>query len=207
MTTDEAELEQEELGSGEILEGYGCSCGFTTDGKGKFLNHIGHGQRVDGKDAHQTQGKINLLTGEVILPPYRERTANQLYRTRTGKERETPLAEVPEEGGLPLAPADSGAGGNGKGPKAGAKSPPTVLGTPNPQDASQIRFVPRVFTCGLTPIMLLGYEVARHKWGWRENMPFENYLDTVIYHYFFEHGTKLQAAVEIISEEEIEQGG
>ena len=165
----------------QAVEGYGCTCGFKTDDRKKFLGHIGS-MRHKEPGYHDSRGRINLITDEVTMPPAKDRTPSQLYETKYGKKH-------PGEAGTSPTPTKK-----------------AVTSTEILNQANQIRFVPRVYTCNLTPIMLLGYEVSLQKWGWRSDMPFENYLDTVIYNYFFEHGTKLQAAITIFDEDEEPSG-
>lgn len=62
-------------------------------------------------------------------------------------------------------------------------------------DASVIKFVPQVVTCPLTPIMQIGKIAAQQQWGWNEKMPWEDFIDTVIYHYFEACGIILQGYV------------
>ena len=187
----------------EVIPGYLCSCGFTTDDKVKFLAHCGSMARKEGADKHHTMGKINLVTGEQIMPPYHQRTKDQIYETKYKKKRPTGPVQsevilgASSQQDIPFGASDISkkSKGNGNAPK------PTITGTNILSDATQLRFIPRVFTCNLTPIMLLGYEVAIRKWGWRPDMPFENFLDTIIYNYMFEHGTQLQGAITIFDDE------
>ncbi len=191
--------------AGEVVVGYACSCGFVSENKNKFNGHIGGMQAKEGKEAHQSLGKINVATGEIIMPPYKDRTPDQIYETKFGKARAS--GEIPSLDGTSPMPSSAGEVASTTVPGNGKKNPnrPMVASTNVLTAASQVRFVPRVYTTNLTPIMLLGYETATGRWGWRPDMPFENFLDTVIYNYFFEHGTKLQAAITIMDDEEFEQ--
>lgn len=181
----------------QAIEGYACSCGFKTDNKKTFTSHlVSQKARKDGHQAHHSLGRINLLTGEITMPPYNQRNLDQVYESKYGKKR--PPSDILSEPPPPereKKPAKPGAG------------TPTVSGTEIISQATQLRFIPRVFTTNLTPIMLLGYEVAIRKWGWRPDMPFENYLDTVIFNYTLEHGTQLQGAVTIFDEDEEPDNG
>lgn len=181
------------------VQGYACICGFQTDDKKKFVAHFGFAKR-DGPGIHKSRGRINLLTGEVIMPPYTERSLEQIYETKHPGylERKQQKAQRAKQTDVLTIPPPSQPPDGKKAPVA--KSVPTDL----IEAATQIKFIPRVFTCNLTPIMLLGYEVAIRKWGWRPDIPFENYLDTVIYNFTLEHGTQLQGAITIFDEEESE---
>jgi len=181
MVTSDANIQK-------VIKGYACKCGFRTDKKTALFGHIGGMRRRDGHDAHESLGQVNLINGEMILPPYKERTLEQIYETKRPEHSEHPTSETAVQ------------------PDKKSKGSKPVTATEVLSHATQIRFVPRMYTCNLTPIMLLGYEVAQAKWGWRADMPFENYLDTVIYNYFFEHGTKLQAAITIVEDEEFNDG-
>ena len=56
------------------------------------------------------------------------------------------------------------------------------------QDATQIRFVPRVFTCAYTPIMQMAQACAVNEWKWDSNMNLEDFLDTILYLFFKDRG-------------------
>lgn len=189
----------------QAIDGYGCSCGFKSDTRQKFIGHIRVGQLREGKEAHQSLGRVNLLTGEVTMPPFKHRNAEQLYETKYGRKPPPTsiLADFAAKDILTEPPPKTPTTKNKEGKSEKAA---TVSGTEILSQATQLRFIPRVFTTNLTPIMLLGYEVAIRKWGWRSDMPFENYLDTIIFNYTLEHGTQLQGAVTIFDEDEHDNG-
>lgn len=58
-------------------------------------------------------------------------------------------------------------------------------------EATALKFVPRAFTVDLSPLLVTARMAATREWSWREDMPFINFLDTVIFNYFFEHGIEL----------------
>ncbi len=180
----------------EVIPGYLCACGFTTDDKTKFLAHVGGMSSKEGSDKHHTKGKINLLNGDLIMPPSKDRTPDQIYESKYHKKRPSPLTTDSSPDVL------SQEVNSGKANKGNGASNKPVTGTNVLSQATQLRFIPRVFTCNLTPIMLLGYEVAIRKWNWRPDMPFENFLDTIIYNYMREHGIQLQGAITIFDDTE-----
>jgi len=67
--------------------------------------------------------------------------------------------------------------------------------TTNPQEATQLRIVPRTFTITYTPIMMNAQLAAIREWGWPQNMSIEDFLDTIIYHAFRDRGIILQGYV------------
>jgi hypothetical protein len=67
--------------------------------------------------------------------------------------------------------------------------------TTNPQEATQLRIVPRTFTITYTPIMMNAQLAAIREWGWPQDMSIENFLDTIIYHAFRDRGIILQGYV------------
>ena len=69
-------------------------------------------------------------------------------------------------------------------------------------NAQQITLVPRVYTIDYTPILRSAFEAAMRVWGWRPDMPLANFLDTVIYNFFKEHGITLAAYVVEETEED-----
>ena len=70
-------MPQGEQDESQAVEGYGCTCGFTTIDNKEITSHVWKMSGQDGKGTHKSLGRINLQTGEVILPPYRQRTAEQ----------------------------------------------------------------------------------------------------------------------------------
>ncbi len=133
-------------------EGYACTCGFMTSDKNKFRKHfLEEGKAEPGK--HRSRGRINLQTGEIVLPPWEERTKEQKAQSLFGKKDR----------------------GNGH------KDVEAVKQTDVMADAQLIRFVPRVYTVNYTPIMRLAQEAAVREWGWRRDMPLENFLDTCLH--------------------------
>lgn len=77
--------------------------------------------------------------------------------------------------------------------------------TTDQNQATTFRAVPRIMTFTHTPIMQAGYAAAVNVWGWRKDMPIENFFDTIIYNFFKEHG--IQLAGYIIEDEEAEEEG
>lgn len=160
----------------QLGDGYKCSCGFITDDKSKFLQHIGLGNRTDGKGTHKSLGRVNIVTGELTMPPWGQRTEEQRDQSMHGRKA------------LKL-------GKDGKG---------TIIRTTDIlAQATELKLIPRIYTVTYTPIMQSGFAAAINIFGWREDMPFENFLDTVIYNFFKEHGVKLTGY--ILSDELVEQ--
>ena len=144
----------------QAIEGYGCTCGFTTpDGK-EISKHVFNSSRQDGKGTHQSLGRINLQTGEVIMPPFRHRTAEQKKQTKYARKGET----------------------------QGGTITPSQRTTDILANAQELRFVPRVYTTDYSPIIRAAQDAAVEFWGWRPDMPLGNFLDTALHLLFKEHG-------------------
>jgi len=150
----------------QSIDGYKCSCGFITDDKTKFLLHIAQGNRRDGKGFHKSQGRVNVVTGEITMPPYKERTLEQKNESNFGRKA------------LKLGPTG----------KTSVIRTTDIL-----SQASEIKFIPRIYTTTYTPIMQAAQDAAVKYFGWRPNMPFENFIDTVLFLYFKEHDVELGA--------------
>jgi len=176
-----AEEEEEELQAGE---GYLCSCGWSTTDKTEFTRHIFNESRKDGKGTHKSRGRVNLQTGEIVMPPWSERTPDQIKASRRAKRNDNPL------------------GGNHRGKKVEKKTPTAARQTDVLATAQQIQLVPRVYTIDFSPIMRAGFDAAVRVWGWRADMPFGNFLDTVIHAFFKEHGITLAGYIVEETEEE-----
>jgi len=171
-TLDE-ENEVSGVSEAQLGDGYGCSCGFITDSLKAFRQHFWHpGKEEPGK--HKSIGRVNMATGEVTMPPYLERTPEQLALTKQGRN-----------------------------PKVKGKSgkPEPARATDILSNAQEIRFVPRIYTVDYSPIMRGAQDAATKVWGWRQDMPLGNFLDTVVYNFFREHGITLAAY--IVEDEEI----
>jgi hypothetical protein len=150
----------------QAIEGYGCSCGFKTDTKNTFQSHLIQGGRAE-KGKHKSIGRINLLTGEVVMPPWEQRSSNERDISRFAKK--------------------------GSPNQVAANATKT---TENLSDATEIRFVPHVLTVPLSNILIVARQAAIDKKWVRPDIPVNNLIDTVFYNYFKEHGIKLQAYVD-----------
>ena len=176
MTTEEHG--SEEQSEAQAIEGYGCICGFKTADKKDFTNHLLREGRLDGKGTHQSLGRVNLSTGDVIMPKWVDRTDEQKQESR-------------------YAPTKKPRSGDGRSAKGAERVP--IRTTDILSDATQIKYVPRVFTTDYTPVMRMARDIVINKWGWRVDMPLQNMIDTIFYHFFEDRGYTL--AGYIISEE------
>jgi hypothetical protein len=151
----------------QSMDGYKCSCGFVTDNKTAFITHLGkegrEAKRRGEKSTHKSEGRVDLLTGEITMPPYVQRSKEQLYESNYGKKS----AKAFESKNAPVRTTD-------------------VL-----MQAAELKFVPRVYTTTYTPIMMQAQDAAVKYLGWRSNMPLENFLDTVLFFAFKQWGITL----------------
>jgi transposase len=102
----------------------------------------------------------------------------------TGSDEDTPTT------GSPSPPA-SGMESGGKEKGYSPYKKPTGL-APSEALASLIKLVPVPYTCVLTPIMMNARFIAIKEFGWREDMPWENFFDTCLYYLFDAWGFTLQ---------------
>ena len=156
----------------QAIEGYGCICGEKFPVIADFRRHMIIGPRKDGKGIHKSIGRINLETGEVVMPPYTERTQAQKDQSRYATKRE----------------------------KLGSASAPSK-GTDVLTQATTVQFVPRVFTSTYTPVMQASQKAAEEIWGW-ERMPLEDFLDTCLHMFFREKGVILAGYIVEETDEE-----
>lgn len=78
-----------------MVEGYGRICGFKTDDAKEIRTHVMLMSAQDGKGTHKSLGRINLQTGEPVLPPwkkerkstYGEHGEKHARQARTGSTR------------------------------------------------------------------------------------------------------------------------
>ena len=172
-----SEEREEREEASTVTEAWACICGFNTSDKKEFTSHLLFGGKRDGKGVHKSRGFINLETEESILPPWSERTDKQKSEGIPSK-KSVAKAEKRETAVLET------------------KRQTEVL-----EEAQEIKFISKVFTSSYTPIMRAAREAATRFWGWRADMPLENFLDTVIYNFFKEKGIILAG---FIVEEEAE---
>jgi hypothetical protein len=152
---------------------YSCTCGFNTTDLAEFRRHLVIYSR-EGKGLHRSV-RIAAPQQEPTEPPKNEAPPQP-------KIEETPKTEQSKPENKPVK----------------AKAEPTLAAekaTTNPQEATQLRIVPRTFTITYTPIMMNAQLAAIREWGWPQDMSIENFLDTIIYHAFRDRGIILQGYV------------
>jgi len=179
-----------------VVEGYGCTCGFTIQDKIEFTSHLMLAGKRDGKGTHKSLGRINITTGDVTLPPWEDRSLEDREKTKYGgldgadDNREEKSEKNDEKSGKSDEKSGKSGKSDGKGPKV-TKPETTILQTTNVADAQEIRVVPRIYTMDYSPMMRAGQDAATRLWGWRANMPLGNFIDTVLYLFFEEKGVTL----------------
>lgn len=62
--------------------------------------------------------------------------------------------------------------------------------------APSLRFRGVAVEVTYTPVMMIARMAATEKWGWDQNIPFENFIDTILYLFFKDRGILLQAYVD-----------
>ncbi len=164
--------EEGDTGDAQAIEGYACSCGEVFDDLSTFRGHLLTKNRTE-KGQHKSLGRINLETGEITMPPAADRTLEQWQEAKYGKK--------PEIGS--------------KTGKTGSKTAATSRPIDNIAGATTVKFVPRVYTIDYSPILRMAQDAAIKYFGWREDMPFGNFLDTVVYLYFKDKGITLAGYV------------
>lgn len=166
-----------EEGLDESNAAYLCSCGFSHPDRKDFSRHVMLAARQDGKGTHKSLGVADLATGQIIVPPWTERTAEQKLSFK----------------GLKRSATESGSNGKDEGKPAGATPSRGMspIKADSPALAQEIRVVPRVFTMDYSPIMRAAQDAAITYWGWRADMPLGNFIDTCLHMFFEEKGITL----------------
>jgi len=180
----------------EQVIGYGCICGFNHTDKKEFTNHVMFCAQRDGKGTHKSRGRVNMQSGEVVAPPYAQRSAEERRQTKYKIHSNGSDAEATEAGAKDRGEEVGGGGGRsgaGKIPGGGGGGGGSVKITQTSQiaEAHQLRMIPKVFTADYTPIMRVAQDAAVKYFGWRPDMPFENFVDTCLYLFFKEKGITL----------------
>jgi hypothetical protein len=70
-------------------------------------------------------------------------------------------------------------------------------GGPEPPKATskRLKFYGTLIECEYTPIMMLARTASVEEWNWDANMSMEDWLDTIIYHFFKDRGITIQGYV------------
>ncbi len=164
------EEEQEELiedSKAQVIVGYGCTCGFRTEDITEFRPHVMLESAREGKGTHKSIGRVNMQTGEVVMPTWDKRTKEQKEASFPGRVKQ-----------------------KSKKGNTGAIAP-LVKTTDTLANAQGVRFVPRVYSTDYSPIMRAAQEAAVEFWGWPSDMTFGDFLDTALHFLFKEHGIML----------------
>ena len=78
-----AEHEEQARSEAQAIESYACSCGFMTEDAKEIRTHVMLMGKQDGKGTHKSLGRINLQTGEVIMPSWNKSTKESTYGKHT----------------------------------------------------------------------------------------------------------------------------
>lgn len=151
--------------TGQDLLIYKCQCGFTHSDKKTFSNHLMLAGQKDGKGVHKSLGRVNQSTGEIVMPPFKDRSPEQKAASTYGLKKK-----------------DGETGG-------------AIRQTEIVAAATQIKFVPRVLVCSLTPVMLAAWSADQELWGWPSDMPFEEVINQWAIHFHRDRGVELTAYV------------
>ena len=172
--------ETQETSEAQAIEGYACSCGFVTPDLNKFKGHQMTWARRD-KENHQSLGRVNIETGEIVMPPAKDRTKEQWAEAKYGKKLE--LSEQPSSS-----------------PSVRQKA--SIQQTEAMARAMQIRFVPRIYTIDYSPILRAAQDASIEFWKWPADMSLGDFIDTVCYMFFKEKGITLVGYIVEETEEE-----
>ncbi|MDD5060771.1 MAG: hypothetical protein PHN44_00625 [Candidatus Marinimicrobia bacterium] len=150
-----------------------CLCGFAHTDPKKFGSHIMFSNKKE-PGQHKSLGLFNLLTGELIQPPLKEMTPEQLtdYKTLLREKQKEKKAEKKAASGVIVSPSK-------------------MVRTEAVSEATAYRFVPRVYEAPLSPIMIGAREAATNVWGWPKDMSLADFLDTWLYFSFKAFGITL----------------
>lgn len=171
------QAEQAEQGQAQAIAGYGCICGFKTLDKKEFTSHVFLAAKKDGKGTHKSIGRLNMQTGDVVMPPYVERTPEQLA---ISKYKAT-------------------------GPKAAKTREGTpVRVTELWEQATEIRLIPRIFQMNFTHTMRMAKVASMRVFEWPD-LSWEDLIDTIFDNYFKEHGVILSGYIVMDEVEELKQ--
>lgn len=162
----------------QAIEAYACSCGLIEPDLNQFKGHqmSTHADREN----HQSLGRINTETGEIVMPPAKDRTKEQWAEAKYGKK-----PELSERSSSPSTAS-----------KVTPQQPEAM------QRAMQIRFVPRIYTIDYSPILRAAQDASIEFWRWPADMSLGDFIDTVLHMFFKEKGITLVGYIVEETEEE-----
>jgi hypothetical protein len=162
--------------------------GFTTPDKQTFTDHLMFEGQKDGAGVHKSLGRINLKTGEVVTPPWKNRSSEEKKQTAHKASSTKAVDARKSRGG---GSSDGGSGEASSGSDGGGGGGGLKPQTTNLAEAQQIRMVSRVFTMDYSPILRAAQDAAVNFFNWRPDMPLQNFIDTCLYLFFEEKGITL----------------
>jgi len=194
--------------------GYKCICGYISETSGPFLQHIGSNRRLKPDEHHESMGLIDLDTGEVIKAPgaWKDRRKH-----KTENQAESHQVQLQPPDFLPpfnspadnkntdntvessinnLTPQNTVESDNNQIKPAKVKNPkkssaPTARMTDNLSHATELKFVPRVFQCNLSMILLQTINICYNVLGWPKEWTLEDILDKICFTWLQEHGIEI----------------
>lgn len=104
------------------------------------------------------------------MPPAKDRTPEQWAEAKYGKKLET----SEQSSSSPSAP------------KGARPQLAQAMG-----QATQIKFVPRIYTIDYSPILRAAQDASVEFWEWPKDMTLGDFLDTALHLLFMEHGITL----------------
>jgi len=178
----------------QAIEGYGCSCGFKVQDLGDFRRHLLDGVRQHKQNPntpiHKSIGRVNMQSGDIVLPPYEERTNEEKAATNFGLKKEA-KGEGSYLAHLAKKEEKAEAGEDDEVAEKRKKADESARQTTDANNAVGVKVVPRVLTINYTNIMRTAQVAAIREWKWRPDMSLENFLDTCLANFFKEHGITL----------------
>jgi len=178
----------EESKTFQSSDGYKCVCGEWFSFLNEFRTHVFRQGRME-PGAHKSAGRCNVETGEITMPPWKDRTREQRENSMFAQQKE-------------VDPDDVSRKKKKKGPGQATSAP---MATTNLASAMQVKFVPRIYTIDYSPILRAAQDASINLWGWRVDMPLGNFIDTVCYLYFKEKGVTLTGYTVEETDEEREE--
>jgi len=157
---------------------YVCSCGVKEPNWKAFSLHI----LTTGKEEpgiHTSRGLFDKDTGELLMPPVRDRNVEQRKEARRlDNYRRNQKKKAQRVKDIEAADNDL----------ITTKSDPVTTArgnrTTNFMDATLFRFTPRVLEVAMSPILIAAREAATNVLHWPADMTFSDFLDTWLWNSF-----------------------
>lgn len=174
---------------------YKCSCGKMSESQASMMGHLGKMKSIK-QEGHVYQGQVDVETGEVVIPPWPDKSTPPKITSQIATDNNPD--EIATDNNPDLLPAFNTPGEikpknrGGRPPKnPQEKKIQQARATDIINEATELKFIPKVFTIPFTPTMQQALHIFYNVLKWPKEWPIEDVLDTALWKYLYEHGIEI----------------